>query len=122
VHELAIAESIVQNVLAACERNGYRRVSAVGLRIGVLTDVVPDALEFGFRAITRDTSLRNTVLEIEHVSVQGTCRTCKFEFQVEEFVFVCPRCEGRDISMSQGNELDIAYLDIEDEVSESEMA
>jgi hydrogenase nickel incorporation protein HypA/HybF len=122
VHELAIAESIVQNVLAACQRNGYRHVSTVGLRIGVLTDVVPDALEFGFKAITQDTSLQNTALEIERVPVQGRCQSCGFEFQVEEFVFVCPRCEGRDIRMSQGNELDIAYLDIEDEVSESETA
>ncbi|MGD8605331.1 MAG: hydrogenase maturation nickel metallochaperone HypA, partial [Anaerolineales bacterium] len=65
MHELAIADSIFRTVLAEIDKNGYARVSAIGLRIGLLTDVVPEALTFGFEAIARGTSLEHTGLKIE---------------------------------------------------------
>jgi len=119
MHELAIAESIYRTVCEAMERNGYRSVSRIGLRIGALTDIVPDALTFGFAAIAKGTPLEATILEIESVPIRGECRDCGGKFTVEGFVFVCPHCHGRDIKMSQGDELDIAYFEVDDDTDEA---
>ena len=114
MHELAIAQQIVHSVLTKMETDNYAEVTEIGLRIGALTDIVPDALEFGFSAATRGTPLEHTRLSIERVPITGTCAGCEKSFTVEHFVFVCPHCRGRDISMSQGDELEIAYLEVED--------
>ena len=117
MHELAIADSIFRTVLAEIDKNGYARVSSIGLRIGLLTDVVSEALTFGFEAIARGTPLEHTRLEIERIPITGRCRTCGAENQIERYLFVCPHCGSRDIDMIQGGELDIAYIEIDDENS-----
>jgi hydrogenase nickel incorporation protein HypA/HybF len=117
MHELAIADSIFRTVLAEIDKNGYARVSSVGLRIGLLTDVVPEALTFGFGAIARGTPLEHTSLEIERIPITGRCQSCGSENQIEPYLFVCPRCGSHDIDMIHGDELDIAYIEIDDENS-----
>lgn len=114
MHELGIAQSIVETVLAKMREDGYTSVSEIGLRIGVLTDIVPDALEFGFEASVRDTPLVQTRLLIERVPVKGRCRSCGNEFTVEQFQFICPRCDSREIEMTQGDELEIAYIEVQE--------
>lgn len=113
MHELAIAESVVGRLLEAMETNGYRRIETVCMRIGKLTDVVPDALEFGFQAATRDTPLENTQLKIEEVPIRVECHECAKVSEVENYVFVCPGCHGYNLRMIQGDELDIAWLDVD---------
>jgi hydrogenase nickel incorporation protein HypA/HybF len=112
LHELAIANSIVETVLAEVSERNCTGVVAIGLRIGELTDVVPEALEFGFEAITAGTLLEGTKLVIERTPVTGQCRDCAKSFVVREFAFVCPECNGAAIDLVQGNELDIAYVEV----------
>jgi hydrogenase nickel incorporation protein HypA/HybF len=115
MHELAIADNIVTAVLAEVERRGLKSVATIALRVGALTDVVPEALEFGFEILTRETLLNGTKLRIELVPCQGHCRDCGRNFEVREFVFVCPHCQGSGIDLTKGTELDIAYLEIDDD-------
>ena len=114
MHELSIASSIVKTVQLEIEKRNLTSVTKIALHVGALTDIVPDSLSFGFEAITKNTNLENTELQIEIVPVKGVCKKCNHNFEVVEFVFVCPSCSSNDISMSQGNELDIAYIEAED--------
>jgi len=118
MHELAIADSIVQTVLQEIERKNLPAVETIVVRVGALSGVVPDALQFGFDAIKIDTPLSNTQLKIEAVPVNGKCRDCDREFEVEQYVFLCPWCQSRRIEVIRGEELDIAYLEVEDEQQE----
>jgi hydrogenase nickel incorporation protein HypA/HybF len=112
MHELSIAESIVNTVLQEIERKTLPPVQKIVVRVGALSGVVPEALQFGFEAITADTQLAQTKLEIEFVPVQGTCRDCEQTFAVEEFFFACPRCQSGHLDITRGEELDIAYLEV----------
>ncbi len=114
MHELAIANSIVNTVLEEAKKRNYKSVTAIGLRIGALSDVVEEALDFGFSAITAGTLLEGTKLEIESVPVTGACSACKEVFEVKGFVFVCPGCGSSDITVEKGQELDIVYIEVDD--------
>ena len=61
MHELALAESVVDAVI---ERTGDRHVSVVRLRVGRLAGVVPDALSFCFDLAAAGTPLAGASLEI----------------------------------------------------------
>jgi len=114
MHELSIAQSILETVISEAEKRSLKRVSIIGLRIGALTDIVPEALEFGFNALKADTILAQTELHIETVPIKGYCEKCMEHFEVSEFIFVCPKCYSNKIKTEQGSELDIAFLEVED--------
>lgn len=119
VHELSIADSIVKTVLHEMDKGGFPRVLSVTVRIGALTDIVPDSLEFGFDAIKRDTALHDTKLIMEQVPIKAICSGCQHEFEVEEFAFRCPACESHDVHMTRGNELDIACIEVDEPLDSS---
>ena len=65
MHELSIAQSIVEIIQQHISESDWERVEAVRLKIGAFAGVVPDSLEFSFQAITAESSLNHARLEIE---------------------------------------------------------
>jgi hydrogenase nickel incorporation protein HypA/HybF len=114
MHELSIAASIVDAVSMEMNRQNLPSVHAIVVRVGALSGVDPEALRFGFAAITAETPLAKTRLEIEHVPVLGKCRTCNYEFSVKDYIFACPACQSGQIEVTHGEELDIAYLEVDE--------
>lgn len=114
MHELAIADSIVTTVLREIETRSLPPVNKIVVRVGALSGVVPEALQFNFEVITRETPLAHSKLEIEEVAVQGKCHSCDYEFAVENYSFICPQCKSGKIEVTHGMDLDIAYLEVED--------
>lgn len=114
VHELVIAQSILTTLEREASRQNLPAVKAVGVRIGTLSDIVPDALRFNFEVIKQDTPFAQTDLIIESVSMKAQCTACQHEFEVKSLLFVCPSCDSGQVRMTQGEELDIAYLEVED--------
>ncbi|MFQ5631945.1 MAG: hydrogenase maturation nickel metallochaperone HypA [bacterium] len=114
MHELSMATSILNTVLQEIETKKLPPVEYIVVRIGALSGILPDALEFSFDAIKRNTSLADTRLKIEKVPVTGKCRDCSAGFGVEDYVFACPRCNSGSIEVTHGQELDIAYLEVEE--------
>lgn len=114
MHELGIAQNIVDAVLLEMKNRQLPSVSAIALRIGALTDVDPEALTFGFEILTKETALAPARLKIEKVPVSGSCESCHESFEVAAYLFECPTCGGRKIKQTSGTELDIAYLEVPD--------
>lgn len=115
MHELSIANTILSTVLAEMARRDLPPVTAVGLRIGAMSDIVPDSLVFNFDVIKAGTPLACAELEIEMVPLRGKCLVCDHQFLVEELVFACPECASGRIEVERGLELDIAYVSVNDD-------
>lgn len=111
MHELSLAESIVSTVIMEKERHRVEWVSSVGVRVGALSGVFPDALEFGFEMAVVDTPIEGSKLVIEEIAAQAVCSDCEKVFVVESAYFVCPHCEGSRVELIHGFELDIAYIE-----------
>lgn len=114
MHELSIATSIVEAVTEEIRLRHLPAPQAIVVRVGALSGVLPDALQFSYEAITVDTPLANTKLIIEEIPVTAVCHACNAEFAVEAFAFACPECNSSRIEVIRGEELDIAYLEIEE--------
>ncbi len=65
MHELSIANAILEKVKAEACRHPRARMCGVGVRIGALSGVAPDALSFGFACLVKDTALDSLALQIE---------------------------------------------------------
>jgi hydrogenase nickel incorporation protein HypA/HybF len=110
VHELSIAIEVICLTQEAMKKHRLTRVEEIGIRLGALSGINPDALSFGFDAAKTDTPLADSKLVIEQVPISGTCGLCKTSLQVDEFIFACPHCGSGDIAVLQGEELEMQYL------------
>ena len=111
MHELSIAESIIAGVSREKKQQGLSSVSEIGVRIGVLSGVFPDALLFGYEALSADSELAGVPLKIENVPAQGTCRSCRAFVTLSAPPFLCQECGVGIVDLESGQELEIAYID-----------
>ena len=65
MHELSIAMSLAEMVEEHLAADPDAAVTAVDIRIGALSSVVPEALEFAWEPVARGTRLQGSVLRIE---------------------------------------------------------
>ncbi|RLB08264.1 MAG: hydrogenase maturation nickel metallochaperone HypA [Deltaproteobacteria bacterium] len=114
MHELAIAQSLLKIVEQEALPFRGARVTRIKLRIGKLSAVVPDALRFAFEVISQGGIAEGASLEIEEVPLRLRCHQCKEVFVVEGPFLICPHCEGLDVEMVSGRELEIKSMEIED--------
>jgi hydrogenase nickel incorporation protein HypA/HybF len=118
VHELSLAQSIVDIVQSAASANGRGRVMTVGVRVGELSGVVVDSLTFCFSAITAGTPLEGAVLRVDHVPVRAECRECRAVCKVEDLVFLCPSCGSGNLEIIAGRELHVSEIEVEEDPGE----
>jgi hydrogenase nickel incorporation protein HypA/HybF len=111
LHELSIAESVVQ--IASRHANG-RRVTRVWLKVGHLRQVVPSALAFGFELVAEGTQVEGAELEMENVPATGVCRDCGTESRLQTFPLQCGACGGLDLELLTGEELYVESLELEE--------
>ena len=69
MHELSIAQSIVDSAREHAALNGGRRVLRIGVRVGEISGVAVEALEFCFGMTVKDTDLDGAALDLERVPV-----------------------------------------------------
>ena len=113
MHELSIMQSALNLALDQARQAGARRVHAIRLRIGALSGVVPDALEFAFEALAPGTAAENAKLAIEHVPARFWCAGCAREFQSDDMLAECPGCHNLSGELRGGREMELASLEID---------
>ncbi|RPJ85229.1 MAG: hydrogenase maturation nickel metallochaperone HypA [Acidobacteria bacterium] len=113
VHELSIAQSLVESVRAEMSGHADARVARIGLKVGDLSGVQPDALRFSFEIIVRGTELEQAALDIERVPLTCRCAACNTDFPVLDYRTCCPGCGGEAATPVSGGELQLTYLELE---------
>jgi len=109
MHELSVATAIVQTVAGHA---GQERVLSVRVRIGVLSGVLPDALQFCFPLATRGTTLDGADLVIDQTPARAECRSCGQEYLAISPVELCPRCGSIGPKLLSGLELVIESFEV----------
>ena len=114
MHELAIAQSIVDAVETRATECNATRVKGVRLKIGEASGVVPDSLTFCFEMLASpDPILTGARLLIDTVPHLARCRHCEKDFTVTNFIAQCPTCQEWSNEIISGTELQILDMEIE---------
>jgi len=111
LHELSIAESVVQ--VASRHAEG-RRVTKVYLRVGHLRQIVPSALTFSFELVAEGTPAEGAELQIQEVPATGLCHNCETESRLLNFPLQCRSCGSCDLRIVEGEELLVESLELEE--------
>lgn len=113
MHELSIAESILEAVRKELLSRPGARPTRVGLRIGELAAVDVDSLSFCFEAVLRGTEWESLQLDARVCPQRRICNACRNDFAVIEYITSCPACSSSNTTLTSGDELDFDYLEVE---------
>lgn len=111
MHELSITESILEIAIDEARRAGASRIEKIRLKVGALTEVVPDSIQFYLDAVAPGTIAEGVRLETIAVPTGATCTRCSHFFVVAENALQCPACGGMG-RITQGRELFIESLEV----------
>ena len=114
MHELAIAQSIIDAVGEKAATCNATRIKSVCLRIGEASGILIDSLTFSFEMLASfDPMLDGARLLIDEVPHRARCRHCNSVFAVAHFIMQCPICQTWNTEIVSGNELQILEMEIE---------
>ncbi|UCB44769.1 MAG: hydrogenase maturation nickel metallochaperone HypA [Spirochaetota bacterium] len=105
MHELSIAEELLHLIESRAHQEGIKKVDQINLRIGELSGVFPDSLEFAFEVLSKGKITEGAYINIEMVTPKFQCINCgNYTASVVE---KCPTCSSSDMNFSGGDELEI---------------
>lgn len=115
MHELSITQNILDVVLAAAQRAGAPRVTAINLVIGELTSVVDDSVQFYFDFLSRDTLAAGAQLRFKRQMAAAACLDCGCQFDVRvPLPALCPACASPRLQVTGGREFLVESIEVED--------
>jgi hydrogenase nickel incorporation protein HypA/HybF len=111
MHELSIAQGIVDILLEQMRAHDLSEIANVSMRIGALRAVDKDSLGFSFDLLTADSPLKGARLDIEDIPIQGRCLQCSQELLMGSWLDDCPSCGSTRVEVISGKELEITGLE-----------
>ena len=117
MHEMALMENVLDIVLSEAERTGAKRVTAVHLTFGELSDVIVDMVPGLFEYLTRGTIAEGAEVVIKRVPAYVQCRCCNEAWHIDmrdDATRTCPRCGARQkYHLISGREFRIDSIEVE---------
>ena len=112
MHELSVAESIVDIVKDYVPVNDLPNVRIIKVQVGEMSGVVSDSLEFCYEAIKTDTVLKNSVLVIEKIPFLVYCNDCKTETTNIYGMRSCSNCGSFQTDVVSGTDMKVSEIEL----------
>jgi hydrogenase nickel incorporation protein HypA/HybF len=113
MHELSIAQSVIEQVEETARNEKATRVLTVTLSIGTLSGVEREALEFVFPMAAEGTLADGAALRVETIQAKLKCRACQTEADARIPLLTCAQCGSGDVEISGGRDLFIKSVELE---------
>jgi hydrogenase nickel incorporation protein HypA/HybF len=113
VHEMGIAQNILEIAVEAANKEGATKITRIDLVAGELRGLVPMQLTFCFSIVAKDTIASGAYLNVEEVPVTARCQDCNADFAVKEYEYLCPKCGSVKIQVTGGTELRVKDIEVE---------
>jgi hydrogenase nickel incorporation protein HypA/HybF len=112
MHEMSLAEGVLQLIEDAAGQQAFTKVRTVWLEIGQLSGVEPEAMRFCFDSVTRGSIAQGARLEIITLPGTGWCMACARTVPMTEVFGECPLCGGYQLQVTGGTEMRVKELDV----------
>ena len=113
MHEMSIAESLVDRIADEARGQRFGRVRRIAVKLGALGHVEPAALIFCFDAVARGTVAEGAVLDVQTVPGEGWCPRCRCSVAIMQRYELCPVCGQSHVELTAGDELRLTELEVE---------
>jgi hydrogenase nickel incorporation protein HypA/HybF len=105
MHEIGIAAELIDQVLRLADEHRASHVAEVDVAIGVMQQVVPEALHTAFVAMTDGTTAEGAILRVTDIASRAICLRCGDEFPIEVDLYTCPMCNKAEAKIIEGDQI-----------------
>jgi hydrogenase nickel incorporation protein HypA/HybF len=112
MHEMSLAESVLEIVEEAAHQQGASEIGAVVLEVGALAVVEVEALRFCFEVASRGTVAEKAKLQIVTVPARGWCLDCRREVALGGRFGPCLECGGDQVQVTSGDVLRVREMEV----------
>jgi hydrogenase nickel incorporation protein HypA/HybF len=113
MHELSIVASLFEILEEKAKEQKAKKVTSVKVKVGALSGVVSEFLKTAFDVYKKDTVADGAELKIEEVPLKVKCQQCGAEIIKNDFVFICEKCDSRELKTLAGTELLLEKIELE---------
>ncbi len=113
MHEMSLAENVLQVIEQEAVRQGFARVRTVWLELGQLACVEPDALTFSFDQVKKGSLAESARLEIVKIEGRGWCHHCACAVRLPAWYEPCPECGSYGVEVTGGGQFRVKELEVE---------
>jgi hydrogenase nickel incorporation protein HypA/HybF len=114
MHELSIAQDILTIIRQNVPQEEVNNISNVKVKIGDMSGIVAESLEFCFQAITSGTEFESVTLKIEKLPFVLKCNSCGIESTNEFGTRVCSNCSSADTVVISGLEMQVTEVELKE--------
>jgi hydrogenase nickel incorporation protein HypA/HybF len=116
MHEISLVRNIFRTLEQEFSEAERAEITAIHLRVGVLSNVEPLLMQNAFEAVTATDAPHFSAvrLEIETVPIEIYCESCAQSSGVENYRFVCAHCGLPNNNIVKGTELLISRVEFGD--------
>lgn len=114
MHEMSLMAQLFSIIEEYIFRHNLCKVSRVVLRVGEMTCVEDNTLEYTFHLFARDTEVEGAELILERVEAISECQFCGERYKVTYEDKICPVCKNYNYNLISGDELLLAKLEGEE--------
>ena len=112
MHEMSIAEGIINIAFDYAARTHSSKINRITLQLGEMSGVEIEALNLSLEVLTKGTIAEEAELVVNRVPIVGQCNKCGKEFHIKYYNFFCPECEGI-LLLKSGREMQVESIDME---------
>lgn len=110
---MSLCEGVLKIIQEQAVVQDYSKVTRVTLEVGVLSAVLPEALEMCFGAVTRGTLAEDARLDIVMVPGEAECRECGAHVEIKDRISPCPECGKFGLRVKAGDMLRIKEMEVD---------
>lgn len=116
MHELPVINSILEIILKHARVNRVRKVHAISLSVGALSDLEDEWMQKYFDYVSRDTVAEGARLKIERIPAVLACSECGHRFELDRTRMAetaCPECGTQKFTLVSGRGYHIKDMEAE---------
>ncbi len=110
MHEMSIAEGVLQVIEDAASKQNFEYVTEVHLEIGALSGVEVEALSFCMEAVLKGSIADGAKVELTRSPGQGFCLACAETVPMNALFDACPKCGSYQVQSTSGTEMRVKDL------------
>lgn len=110
MHELSLANEIIDLASREAKKNNIDSVSEIVIEIGDLSGVEADIFQSALEMIVKDSILEHAELKLIRTSGKGKCNACNKDFEMKDRLDVCPVCSCFPSEISGGQEFRVLSI------------
>ena len=120
MHELSMAQGIINAVLETAESNNASEVNEVTIEVGRLAMINPEQLKFILEVLVDNTIMQDAKIQFEEIPAEINCDNCDFHGEAilddsDHYapLVKCPKCDNLSVNILNGKDIVVKNIVIE---------